>query len=192
MVQGVKRCLRKTVGHTSLTYDQLQTLLIEVESVINARPLTYVQDDIDGISYTLSPFHLIYGRRIAEKPNDSHFDISSTHETLTKRYKTQRHLLNQFTKQWRKEYLTGLRANSRRTGTSIDVTVGDVVVLKDDSTKRAFWKLGLVEELIAGRDGKIRAALVRVGSGDTPTRLLKRSILHLYPVEVKNPTVSCE
>ena len=92
--------------------------------------------------------------------------------------------------------MTGLReshrVNSRRTGTSIDVTVGDVVVLKDDSTKRAFWKLGLVEELIAGRDGKIRAALVRVGSGDTPTRLLKRSILHLYPVEVKNPTVSCE
>ncbi|XP_065891743.1 uncharacterized protein [Dysidea avara] len=113
MVQGVKRCLRKTVGRTGLTYDQLQTLLIEVEAFINARFLTYVQDDVDGISYTLSPSHLIYGRQIAEKPNDSHFDISSMHEILTKRYKTQRHLLNQFTKQRRKEYLTGLRESHR-------------------------------------------------------------------------------
>ena len=42
MVQGVKRCLRKTVGHASLTYDQLLPLLIKVEAVINARPLIYV------------------------------------------------------------------------------------------------------------------------------------------------------
>ena len=57
---------------------------------------------------------------------------------------------------------TGLREshwiNSQKTRTSTDVTVGDVVVLKSNSTKRAFWKLEIVEELIAGRDGKIRAA----------------------------------
>ena len=41
MVQEVKRCLRNTVGHTSLTYDQLQTLLVEVKAVIYAHPLTY-------------------------------------------------------------------------------------------------------------------------------------------------------
>ena len=56
MVQGVKR----------LTYDQLQTLITEAESIINVHPLTYVQDDIDGISYMLSQSHLIYGRRIAD------------------------------------------------------------------------------------------------------------------------------
>ena len=84
MVQGVKRCLKKTIGRSCLTYDQLQTLITEVESIINARPLTYVQDDIDGISYTLSPSHPIYGRRIADRPNDSHFDIVSTTATLTK------------------------------------------------------------------------------------------------------------
>ena len=84
MVQEVMRCLRKTVGCTCLTFDQLQTLLIEVEAVINAHPLTHVQDDVDGISYTLSPSHLIYGRHITDTPNDSYFDISSTHSTLTK------------------------------------------------------------------------------------------------------------
>ena len=189
MVQGVKRCLRKTVGHTSLTYDQLLTLLIEVKAVINAHPFTYVQDDVDGINYTLSISYLIYGGRIAEKPNDSHYDISSTHATLTRSYKTQKHLLNQFTRQWRKEHLTGLReshrTNSRWNGFS-EITVGVVGVLKDDSTKRVFWKLGVVEELVTGRHNKIRVALVRVGSSDNSTHFLKHSILHLYPVELRN------
>jgi len=157
--------------------------------MINACPFTHVQDDVDGISYALSPSHLIYGRRIADTPNDSYFDISSTYSTLTKRYKTQKHLLNQFTNQWRKDYLTRLRelhcTNSQQRGTS-DIKVGDVAAFKDDSTKKAFRKLGLIDELITGRDGKIRAALVLVGSSDDQACLLKRSILHLYPVELKN------
>ena len=95
MVQGLKRCLRKTLGRTSLTYDQLLTLFIEVEAVINAHPLTYVQDHVDGINCTLSPSHLIYGSQIAKIFNYGHYDFSSTHAILIKRYKTQKHKLNQ-------------------------------------------------------------------------------------------------
>ena len=59
MVRTVKRALRKTIGRNSLTFEQLNTILIEIEAVVNERPLTYVQDDSCGISYALSPSHLI-------------------------------------------------------------------------------------------------------------------------------------
>ena len=62
MVRSVKRCLKKVVGRTTLTFEDLGTLLIEIESVINSRPLTYAYDDQGGISYALTPAHLIYGR----------------------------------------------------------------------------------------------------------------------------------
>jgi len=69
-VQGVKQCLRRTIGHNNLNFDQLNTLLVEIEAILNARTLTYVQDDMDGATYTLSLSHLIYGRRVTSMPND--------------------------------------------------------------------------------------------------------------------------
>ena len=42
MVQGAIRCLRKTIGCSKLTFEKLQMLIVKVDAVINARPLTYV------------------------------------------------------------------------------------------------------------------------------------------------------
>ena len=41
MVGSVKRCLRKVLGSAKLSYIELETLLCEVESTLNSRPLTY-------------------------------------------------------------------------------------------------------------------------------------------------------
>ena len=42
MVQTVKHSLRKVVGRAVLGVDEINTLLIDIESIINGRPLTYV------------------------------------------------------------------------------------------------------------------------------------------------------
>ena len=64
------------------------------------------------------------------------------------------------------------------------IALGDVVVIKDDQTKRSFWKLGVVEELLSGSDGHVRAAKVRAGRSDRRVQVIRRSIKHLYPIEV--------
>ena len=46
-----------------------------------------------------------------------------------------------------------------------------------------FWKLAKVEELLPGRDGLVRAAIVKVVNSDKRPRLM-RSVKHLYPIEV--------
>ena len=98
-------------------------------------------DDANSISYPLTPSDLIYGRRVTSTSNSAHHEIISTYQSLTRRACHQENLLQQVTKQWRKEYLTGLHEQSnvvkKRNGTQ-EISVGDIVLLKNDS--RTYWK----------------------------------------------------
>ena len=59
---------------------------------------------------------------------------------------------------------------------------GDIVLLKEDSTARALWKLAKVIETLEGRDGLIRAARVQLFSNDKMS-YLRRPIQHLILLE---------
>jgi len=185
MIQSVKRCLRKVIGKTTLNFEELNTLLIEVESVINCRPLTFVYDQ-EGVSYALTPAHLIYGHRLNTSPSASCLEVVSTNKSLTRRARNQRHLLNQFVNCWRKDYLLSLQEfrAARLKGQGPSIKVGDIVILKNESSKRIFWNLAKVVELLKGSDEIARAALINVSTGRGPTKVLKRSIRHLIPIEV--------
>ena len=68
MVGSVKACLRKVLGNARLTFDELLTVLVEVEGILNSRPLTYEYDKVEHEVLTLS--HLIFGIRIQSMPDD--------------------------------------------------------------------------------------------------------------------------
>ena len=74
----MKRSLRKVVGRAVLRFDEINMPLIEIESIINGRPLTHVFDDSERISYPLTLAHLLYGRRLVTSPSATHFEIIST------------------------------------------------------------------------------------------------------------------
>ena len=55
MVRSTKRYLKKTIEVAKLTYDELKTVTVEVEMILNSRPLSYVSPgDIDE---PLTPSH---------------------------------------------------------------------------------------------------------------------------------------
>lgn len=185
MVRSTKCCLRKMIGRASLTQDEMLTAVIEIEGVINSRPLSYVS--ASDIEEPLTPSHLIVGRRLLnlpdnlnclQDPDDEDFEIDAS--KLTRHMKHLASVLNHFWKRWRSEYLAELRESHRYASKKMvrasGVNKGNIVIVHDDSLPRGYWKLGRIQELFPGRDGLHRSALVRVASRNREHTLLKRPL----------------
>ena len=162
MVKGMKQCLKQAMRRSTLDCDELQTPLIEIKAIVNARSLTYIYDDEEAVTTPLTPSHMINGRRVTLTPGNQHFEIISVNNTLTRRGKHHQPLLQQFNSRWRLEYLLNLRERAserlKRKNKKSLISIGDIVIVKSDLTKRLFWKLAKVEGLFHGRDGQIRLA----------------------------------
>ena len=186
MVQLVKRSLRKVLGKAQLSYEELLTVLKEVEGVLNSRPLTYVYSDIT--EEPLTPSHLVIGRRLSTLPSTTELsDDEETASKLGRRAQYLNKLLENFWKRWSNEYLVGLR-EFHHCGTKGDrnkeAKVGDVVLIHDDSQARSKWKLGEIVELINSRDGYKRGAVLRVITKKGKPSKLRRPMQKLFPLEV--------
>eukprot|EP00731_Ephydatia_muelleri_P004127 Em0002g303a len=86
MVRSIKRCLKKIVGRTRLMYDELVTVVTEIEMILNSRPLSFVSsEDLDE---PLTPSHLLTGRRLLclpDPPPDVDPDYGGTSVELSLR-----------------------------------------------------------------------------------------------------------
>jgi hypothetical protein len=71
------------------------------------------------------------------------------------------------------------RHRTKKTKRGFTPKVGDVVIIADDEKKRGKWSLGVVEELVAGKDGEVRVAKVRSKKSH-----LERAVQQLYPLEL--------
>ena len=194
LVGSVKRCLKKVVGNTRLTFDELLTVIKEVEATPNSRPLTYVA--ADDIQEPLTPAHLLTGYHLLGLPDphsvleqDADFVVFGDHSSITTWMEYTRRLPRHFWKRWRSEYLISLRDTHKYMATSCNgkryAATGDIVLVHDENHPRTFRKLGRVERLIEGHDGLVRAAVVRVAS-ESGTTTQMRPVQLLYPLELND------
>lgn len=179
LVRSVKTILRKILGRTSLVVEELETVLTEIESVINHRPLTSIQGD-DSI--VLSPAHFLIGKKLTNLPPVKYSDhkSSSTKEILLKTYRYREKLLNTFWKIFFKDYLLNLKSVNcvKNHEAKVDLNVNDIVIIHDEHLPRNMWRLGKVIKTFTGRDGLIRSCEVKTEKG-----IIKRPLQLLVKLE---------
>ena len=183
LVGSVKRCLRKVLGNAKLSFLELEVVLFEVENTLNSRPLTYIYEDLS--EEPLTPSHFLHGRRLSHLSSNVYFEPDfANHDKLSKRFSYLTQKLSHFWKRWRGEYLADLREMHRlRKREPVEIKSGEIVLISDESRKRGFWKMGIVEETIIGREGVVRGAKVRVTGTGKPEHL-NRPLQKLYPLEL--------
>ena len=187
LVRSTKQCLRKVLGRSKFSYEEVLTILAEIEMVLNFRPLTYVTtDDSDE---PLTPSHLLVGWRLMNFPDhlvvNHEVDSEGEDSQLSAQLKPLNRSLDAFWRRWRREYLLELRETHRhhRSSGKPQIAEGDVVVVYSEYQPCSCWSLGRIERLITGADGQMRATTVRV-SRKGHVSVLDRPIQHLYPLEV--------
>lgn len=176
MVKSVKRALKRTLGLTSVTRAEMETVLTEAEACVNSRPLTFVGDDLDS-SPPLTPFHFLLHRSGHLSKIDK-CDAVSDVSTLKDMYKKQEIELGDFWRTWRDDYLKQLPAPKPR-GKYGNLEKGSVVIIREDNVPRLQWPVGVVEEVVTGRDGVCRKVKVRTKAG-----IFWRPIQRLHDLEL--------
>ena len=174
IVRSVKQPLRKILGKAFLSYTELNTVLTDIEAVINSRPLTLVGDDVRDPE-PITPAHLAIGRSLRSLPDTSSVTQSSN---LVHRYLYRQRLVNQFWKRWSKSYLQELNVCQKWNTAQPDVKVGDVVLISEDNVRRCKWPMGRIVDVHPGKDGLVRTVTLKTKAGQ-----LKRPVQRLHLLE---------
>jgi len=173
-VKSLKAHLYRTLGNASLTFEELNTILIRVEAILNSRPLTPLSSHPSDLS-VLTPGHFLIGDALTSLPDRDERDVPTNRLSRWRR-------VVQFTQQlwarWTRDYLTQLQERTKWMSSSgPKLGAGTVVLMRDDNVPPLQWPMGRVVEVIHGSNGQVRVAKVRTCKGE-----FSRAVRYLCPL----------
>lgn len=178
LVRSVKQSLKKTIGNKVLKRSELQTVLTEIESCVNSRPLTYVSDD-PQCQEVLTPSHFLLGRSDSHKPDMGKKAPLLSKESLREGHSQLTMQLDKFWEFWYKEYIRNLPLIRSSPVNSV-VEENSLVLIREDNCPRLQWPLARVVRLLPGRDGLVRTVELKTAKG-TFVRPIQR--VHAYELD---------
>ena len=180
LIKDVKNTLYKALGRTTLSFEQLETVIIDIEKHLNNRPLTYLESE-GGEEQVLTPNMLMWGQNAhqIEETEEDRDEVSKLHKRLVE---TKQHAR----KRWKHEYIHSLLEShgvNRKTTPVPDI--GEIVLVVGDEKNQGKWKKGRVIRHVWGRDGVIRGVtLLHKGHHiEIPLSLV-------CPLEIKGPVAT--
>lgn len=164
--------LRRSIGEAILTYEELLTVLTQVEAMINSRPLTVLSSD-PAEPEALTPAHfLTFG------PLDSfHSDPRQGPVDLIRNKRLIDDIVQRYWNRWRLEYLNSFQTRIKWNTKSNPVTKGTVVLIKTDKSPALQWPIGIIEEVKPSSDGVVRVVTVRTRNGTYVRPVVKLCVL---------------
>ncbi|XP_060802442.1 uncharacterized protein LOC132902227 [Amyelois transitella] len=169
-IKSLKTHLYRIIGNQLLTYEELLTVLTQIETIMNSRPLCVLQEEPHLES--LTPAHFIMASPLQYLPLTP---VSST--PLVTRKSLLDQMIRSYWKRWHLEYLNNLQVRQKWLKDVTNVKIGTVVLIHEDNVPPLRWPLGIIEKTYPGADGTVRVALVKTQNG-----FLKRPIVKLSPL----------
>lgn len=158
LVKSVKRILNGLLNNQTLYEDVLHTTLVEVEYILNSRPLFPISLDCKA-QEPLTPNHLLLMRSNDSLPPG----VFEKDDLLSqKRWKHARYLVDVFWKRWVQEYLPTLQIRSKWQLEQRNLHEGDIVIMHQSIEAKKFVT-GKVIKIYPDHEGKVRQVDVKTG-----------------------------
>lgn len=159
-VKSAKHHLRRVIGDTTLTFEEMSTLLAQIEACLNSRPLTPLSTDPQDLS-ALTPGHFLVGEpltAIPEPPVPENFPPVKRYLLVTK-------MRNDFWVRWRAEYLHQLQVLTKWDREKEPLQVGQIVLIKDELLPATKWAMARVTKTFPDEEGAVRTVELRTAAG---------------------------
>ncbi|XP_030757297.1 uncharacterized protein LOC115883123 [Sitophilus oryzae] len=161
-IKSVKSHLHKIVGSSVLTFEELTTVLAQIEAILNSRPLCPVSADPLDFS-CLTPSHFLIGEPLMSFPER---DVTDVQENRLNHWQRCSQIQQRFWKRWSAEYLNQLQVRSKWLSPERNLEVNQVVLVKEDNVPPMKWLLARIIETMPGSDGKVCVAKIKTKDGE--------------------------
>ena len=165
LVKGVKSAYLKAIGDIKLTYNELNTMFLEIANLCNERPIGVKPNQSTDPEF-LSPNSLYLGRassRIASGPFSAS-DLLEDPQKISTRFQLVQAVTNQFWKVWTKLYFPTLIIRKKWHTERRNLCVNDVCMLRDSNCLRGEWRLCRVSRVYPDEKNRVRNVEVKVSS----------------------------
>ncbi|XP_061705654.1 uncharacterized protein LOC133516653 [Cydia pomonella] len=127
-IKSVKYHVKRVIGEATLTYEEMSTLLSQIEACLNSRPLSMLSNDPTE-AVPLTPGHFLVGEPLVTIPEANYENCNLS--TL-KRWQITQEMLQNFWRRWSNEYLTHLMHRYRWAFKTPEPEIGNIVLVKED------------------------------------------------------------
>ncbi|XP_045452957.1 uncharacterized protein LOC123662116 [Melitaea cinxia] len=135
-IKSTKFHLKRVVGNSTLTYEEMATVLSQIEACLNSRPLSRVEDQTEVV--VLTPGHFLVGEPLIVVP-DANYESSNMY-TL-RRWQFHQRMMQDFWRRWSQDYLHQFLQRHKWEYQNPEPSLGDVVLVKEDDLPPARWLL---------------------------------------------------
>ena len=160
-IKSTKYHLKRIVGNAHLTFEELSTVLTQIEAILNSRPICALSTDPSDLTY-LTPGHFLIGSNLTSYPEKNLANVPENRLSFWQRCVK---IQQDFWKKWSIEYLNRLQNRPKWFRTSQNLKINDIVLLKEDNVPPLNWPRARIIEVFPGSDKKVRVVKLRTSEG---------------------------
>ncbi|XP_062539151.1 uncharacterized protein LOC134207450 [Armigeres subalbatus] len=172
-VKSMKYHMKRVVGDTKLTYEEMTTFLAQTETILNSRPLGQMSEDPNDLTL-LTPSHFLINRSSVALPEPSYEEEKIGRLS---RWQHVQVMQQHFWRRWSREYLHQLQGRQKWHDGVKEFKIGALVMLIDENLPPQQWRRGRIIATHPGDDGIVRVVTVKTTNSSFKRAITKVAML---------------